>query len=42
MGITKEGALVVGDRVEAGKSRIRFHVRDGVAASQDLKDQVQS
>ena len=40
MGITKEGALVVGDRVKAGKSQIRFHVRDGVAAKGDLTDQL--
>ena len=40
MGITKDGALVVGDRVKAGKSQIRFHVRDGVAAKGDLTDQL--
>ena len=36
LGATNKGGLVVGDRVEVGKTRLRFHVRDAISASEEL------
>jgi small ligand-binding sensory domain FIST len=37
LGATGKGGLVVGDRVVPGQTRLRFHVRDEAAASDDLR-----
>lgn len=36
LGVTNEGGLYVGDRVEVGSTRLQFHVRDEQAAHDEL------
>lgn len=36
MGVDNDGSIYVGDTVEPGKTRLQFHVRDAVAANDEL------
>ena len=36
LGVSNQGGIYVGDRVEAGVSRLQFHVRDAKAAAEEL------